>query len=210
MNKVKFSDWARIADTYRGDPVQVKFVVKDKDEEETVTIEVKPHISLTDQIILERRVVDACCVLPEDYKYTDNTPEHIIESHKEIKMEYLEPVFRAEVLRYYTNLDLSAKKADLVAIWELAGNDDVYIQISDAIKDDLYEMHYHIENTLKSKRCAREVLAQRVLDVLNRISDLMPDRITQEFYDILKQADRLNINHDSLMSVLGGVGSIES
>jgi len=201
MSKVKFGDWQKITKAYADEPSVIEFQVG---EHEFVPVEVQPRISLTDRIALVNTVVDSCCPLPFDYEYDENTPAGTVDAHRKPSIEYIEPVFRATVLQYYTNLDFSAKKADLEAIWELAGNNEFYTKITKEIKDELWSMEEDIFNKLKARMGNREELAGRVLNLLNRIEAAMPRKVADEFLDVLGQADRLGLNQAEILHLLGG------
>lgn len=203
MSKVKFGDWQKIIKAYTEEPSVVEFQVG---EQEFVSVEVQPRISLTDRIALVNTVVNSCCPLPFDYEYDESTPASTVDAHRKPSIEYIEPVFRATVLQYYTNLDFSAKKADLETIWELAGNDKFYTRITKEIKDELWSLEEDIFNKLKAKMGNREELAGRVLNLLNRIETVIPRKAMEEFMEALANVDMKDMNVNDLvrLGLIGG------
>ena len=201
MSKVKYTDWQKIIKARAQAPAVVEFNAGD----ETIAVEVKCRLPLSDLIAIVNTVVDACCPLPVWYEYDETTPETTVDAHKKVAIEYMESVFRATILRYYTNLDFSSKSAGLEAIWELAGDEDVYQEITNCIQDDLYDLWATIERKLEAKQGAREEIARRVLNVLDRIESVIPRKAIDEFMDVLAQADNLNIDGTDFLRVIGGV-----
>lgn len=189
MSKVKFSDWQKIVKANVADPAIVEFDVG----EEVISVEVQRHVALSDRVSIVNTVVGACQPLPTDYVYDANTSESTVDAHRKVALEYLEPVFRATVLRYYTNLDFSAKSADLEAIWELAGNDDIYNKLTMPIEDKLYELYDSCYTALEKRMGACEELAGRVLNVLDQIEAVIPQNLTNEFTNLLKQSYDLDL-----------------
>lgn len=200
MSKVKYSDWQKIIKAHSGKPEVVEFVVGGGD---VVTVEVSPHISLTDRIALVNTVVDSCRPLPLGYEYDENTPDSTVDAHRKPAMEYLEPVFRASVLRYYTNLDFSAKQADLDSIWALAGNEDFYEKITDKIEDDLWQMRDDAYIKLKTVAGNREELAGRVLNLLDRIEAALPKNIMSEINSIIEKASDIDLDVSDILEAAG-------
>lgn len=202
MSKVKYTDWQKIIKARAQAPAVVEFNAGD----ETIAVEVKCRLPLSDLIAIVNTVVDACCPLPVWYEYDETTPETTVDAHKKVAIEYMESVFRATILRYYTNLDFSSKSAGLEAIWELAGDEEVYQEITNCIQDDLYDLWATIERKLETKQWAREELARRVLNLLDRIESLIPRKAVEELFEALANVDLQNFSRDDLvrLGLIGG------
>lgn len=199
MSKIKYGRWQKIVAANKKDSVAVEFPIKDG----VVQIEVTPRISLTEQMALVNDVVSSCSPLPSTYEYDENTPTSTVDAHRKAALEYEEAVFRASVLQYYTNLDFSDERATLDEIWALAGDDNIYCKITGVICDDLYLLHDNCDTKLKKKMGAREELAGRILNLLDRIESVIPRKAAEEFFGVLEQADRLGLNNGDLLRVIG-------
>lgn len=201
MSKVKFTDWQKVVKAKAEAPATVEFQAGD----EMVTVEVKRRLPLSELLSIVNTVTQACCPLPEWYEYDEETTTAAtVDAHRRVAIEYMEPVLRATILEYYTNLDFSSKSAGLEAIWELAGDDSFYRQITDCIHDDLYGLRADIERKLEEKQGGREELARRVLNIFDRIEAVIPRKAVEEFLDVLEQADRLGLNNTEILHLLGG------
>ena len=177
MSKVKFTDWQKVIKAKAEAPATVEFQAGG----EIIAVEVKRRLPLSELLSIVNTVVDACCPLPEWYEYDEEaTATTTVDAHRKVAIEYMEPVLRATILDHYTNLDFSSKSAGLEAIWELAGDDGFYRQITDCIHDDLYGLRADIERKLEEKQGAREELARRVLNAFDRIEAVIPRKAVEE------------------------------
>lgn len=194
MAKVKYSRWNKIANANKEEKKIVSFEV----DGETIDIEVTPSISYTDQILLINDVINACSPV-SGIDVTDDTPDSAIAAHSVANPMYLEGVFRAMVLGRYTNVDLSGAKGTLDNVWELVKDNEFWDKITGVIKDDIFNMYFAAYDRLAENAKPVNILANRILGVLNAL----PTKAVGELFDVLAQADNLELGNGKIMELLG-------
>ena len=198
--KIPYSKWKKIATENVEEPKEIEFQLG----EEVVTVLVTPRIPYTNMMVMLGMIVEQCAPVKDGYRYDENTPDQVIDLHRVPHLEYLNGVYRANVLSFYTNLDFGSDKATMDAIWEFAGNDEIYDRIRSNIQDDIYSLYEIAYKRLSDMVDPMRKLAGRINGFLDTIASDEMKAVLDAIAKIQENSEILGLPPEEAIRVVTG------
>lgn len=183
-NNVSMAAWRQILDNKREKTTMTTFRVGG----EKISIEVKRSIPLADRIAAVNNIVNLCAPVTDGFVYDDKTASNVVDGHRAVLWQYLELSFRLMVIELYTNMDFPETEDGYEELSELVGIKEFYGAITEQIEDDLCELYELCRQRLQQIDDKKNLLAWRVLEVLDKVKQVIPsdalDEILQQMQDL--------------------------
>lgn len=182
MSAVKYTKWKKIIDANKKAAVDVFFPVKDGD----IVVSVKPRIPYTEQMEMVGLVAAACSPAKNITEYENGDS---VNAKRNATDQYMEGVWRLMVFTYYTNIDFSDQRVTTDIIWDLVGDDEVYLKVTDVIEDDLCGIYDAAYREIQIRRQPTQRLASRVLGFLEKLDAVIPTDWQKELNKLINESN---------------------